>query len=187
MTGSLQQESGLNPFAVNPQSGAYGIAQWLGSRVADFKAFSGKDLRSSTLEEQLAFHQHELTQGKERKAGDLIRAAKTAADAARIHSEAFERPGVEEAAIGNRQRNAAAALDLLKRSNAAAAARIAPQAVNAATRQGAPQASVQTSETNINGPITIQTQATDANGIAQSIGAAMQKFGLAPQANTGMV
>lgn len=42
-------------------------------------------------------------------------------------------------------------------------------------------------ETNINGPITIQTSATDADGIARSIGSSLKKYSYASQANTGLV
>lgn len=42
-------------------------------------------------------------------------------------------------------------------------------------------------ETNINGPITIQTQATDAQGIAREFGKAVSKYSFTvPQANTGL-
>jgi hypothetical protein len=41
-------------------------------------------------------------------------------------------------------------------------------------------------ETNINGPINVQTAATDANGIAKGIGAALQKYSYVPQVNAGL-
>jgi hypothetical protein len=44
-----------------------------------------------------------------------------------------------------------------------------------------------TAETNINGPITIHTQATDAQGIAREFGKAVGKYSFTvPQANTGL-
>lgn len=43
-----------------------------------------------------------------------------------------------------------------------------------------------TSETNINGPINIVTQATDAEGIAKSIKPALGKYAMASQSNTGL-
>lgn len=43
-----------------------------------------------------------------------------------------------------------------------------------------------TSETNINGPITINTQATDAKGIARDMGQQLGKVAFASQANTGL-
>lgn len=44
-----------------------------------------------------------------------------------------------------------------------------------------------TSETNINGPINITTQATDAKGIAKDIGPQMKRHAFVAQANTGVV
>lgn len=43
-----------------------------------------------------------------------------------------------------------------------------------------------TSETNINGPITINTQATDAKGIARDMGQQLSRVAFASQANTGL-
>lgn len=172
IAGSLQQESQLNPGATNPQSGAYGIGQWLGPRRADFKAWAGKDIYGSSLDEQLAFQQYELTQGKERAAGNLLRASRTSADAARIHSEAYERPGAAEANIPQRQ---AYARDILGRIGASASP--------AATR-GGPQSSTSTTDVKV-GTVNIQTQATDAKGIAMAIGPAMREYSFSDQANTG--
>lgn len=46
--------------------------------------------------------------------------------------------------------------------------------------------STSTSETNINGPINIVTQATDAPGIAKGIGQGLKEVAFASQANTGL-
>lgn len=47
--------------------------------------------------------------------------------------------------------------------------------------------SMSTSKTDVKiGQITVQTQATDAAGIAKSIGGALTRYGFVPQANTGM-
>lgn len=43
-----------------------------------------------------------------------------------------------------------------------------------------------TNETNINGPINIVTQATDADGIAKGIGSSLQRYGFASQTNMGL-
>lgn len=97
MAGSLVQESQGKADAVNSKSGAYGVAQWLGSRVKDFKEFSGKDLKGSTLDEQLKFMDYELRKGKERAAGLRLMSAETPEMAAHIHRKYYERPGEEEA------------------------------------------------------------------------------------------
>lgn len=187
IAGSLQQESNLDPAARNPESGAYGIGQWLGSRVADFKKFSGKELVGSSLEDQLKFQQYELTKGNERPAGDKLRATKTAEDAARIHSEAYERPGDDEANIARRQLNAALILQRLQTDNALAAANIPQQAADVTTNTTrSTTTSTTTNETKFTGPVTINTQATDAKGIAKAFATEVSKYGFVPQANTGM-
>lgn len=171
IVGSLTQESGLDPAAKNKQSGAYGIGQWLAPRRADFKAWAGKDIEGSTLDEQLGFQQFELTNGKEKRAGDLLRAAKTAADAAKIHANAYERPGADEANIARRQ----AVANGVMATQSAAASPI-----------GGNKTSMNTSDTKIEA-INIYTQATDAQGIAQALRPAVEKYTFATQANTGMV
>jgi hypothetical protein len=49
-----------------------------------------------------------------------------------------------------------------------------------------PVSSTSSVETNINGPINVQTAATDAQGIAQGIGAALQRYAFVPMANRGL-
>ncbi|NPT59109.1 phage tail tip lysozyme [Paraburkholderia elongata] len=187
ITGSLVQESGVDPSNQNKQSGAYGAGQWLGSRVADFRKWSGHDLEGSSLEEQLAFMQYELTKGNEQAAGRRLRGAKTAAEAAAIHAQYYERPGTAEANIGKRQAYANSIYASLGQANAS---QIASQSVDARSAgQSAASISHMTSsaETNINGPITIHTQATDAQGIAKEFGKAVAKYSFTvPQANTGL-
>lgn len=46
--GAMQFESQLNPNAVNPSSGATGIAQWLGSRLTSLKEFAHKKGKKET-------------------------------------------------------------------------------------------------------------------------------------------
>lgn len=45
----------------------------------------------------------------------------------------------------------------------------------------------QSSAVNINGPINIQTQAKDADGVGRSMGEALRRYAYVPQANTGLV
>lgn len=186
ITGSFTQESNLNPGAVNSKSGAYGIGQWLAPRRADFKAWSGHDIVGSSLDEQLAFFNYEVTKGKEKAAGDKLRAAKTAADAAKIHSDAYERPGADEANVARRQQ-VATAIDASQRASNAAAAAKAPQgaAASVPATAGNTSTSTSTNETKID-TININTQATDADGVAKAMRPAIQKYTYATQANTGM-
>lgn len=74
--GGLLQESNLNPNALNPKSGAYGIAQWLGSRKDNILAIPDYQ----KLETQLAFVIQEFT-SNEVTAGKKLKAAITLEDA----------------------------------------------------------------------------------------------------------
>lgn len=89
---NLRHESKLNPRAVGDSGLAYGVAQWHPDRQANFKAWAGKDIRDSSLMEQLQFVNYELTQGAERRAGQLLRAAQNAQQAGEIVSRYYERP-----------------------------------------------------------------------------------------------
>lgn len=106
---NLQAESGMRPDAVGDSGNAYGVAQWHPDRQRNFKNWSGKDIRSSTLEEQLAFVHHELTAGLERAAGDRLKQAKSAGEAGDIVSRYYERP---KDADGEASRRALAANQL---------------------------------------------------------------------------
>ena len=92
LVANLQAESydRIDPAA--DHAGAYGIAQWRGSRKRDFEQEMGMPLRGSSLMDQLKFVQHELN-NKESKAGDLLKKATTAAEAAAIVDQFYERSG----------------------------------------------------------------------------------------------
>lgn len=89
---NLDQESRLDTGAIGDGGKAYGVAQWHPDRQEDFKQWAGKDIRQSTLEEQLNFVNYELSQGKERQAGDRLRETSSAGDAASVVSRYYERP-----------------------------------------------------------------------------------------------
>lgn len=89
---NLDQESHLDPTEVGDGGKAYGIAQWHPDRQEEFKKWAGKDIRQSTLEDQLNFVNYELIQGKERSAGDKLRGTSSASEAASIVSKYYERP-----------------------------------------------------------------------------------------------
>jgi LysM repeat protein len=92
LVANLQAESydQIDPAAQN--GGAYGIAQWRGSRKRDFEEEMGRPLKGSSLMDQLKFVQHELN-NKESNAGRLLKQATTAAHAAEIVDEFYERSG----------------------------------------------------------------------------------------------
>lgn len=89
---NLQHESGMKADAKGDGGKAYGIAQWHPDRQANFKKWSGKDIRDSTAQEQMRFVNYELTQGAEKKAGNLLRASTNARQAGEIVSKHYERP-----------------------------------------------------------------------------------------------
>ena len=89
---NLQDESGMNPHAIGDGGKAYGIAQWHPDRQANYKRWAGKDIRESSLAEQLDFVNYELKQGAERKAGALLAAARSARQAGDIVARYYERP-----------------------------------------------------------------------------------------------
>lgn len=94
IVGNLQAESGVDPNrAQNGGGPGYGLAQWEAPRQADFKAWAGKDIHQSTFREQLEFIQHELTT-TERGAGNALKGATTASEAAQIFCNKYERPGI---------------------------------------------------------------------------------------------
>lgn len=68
-------EAAGGPTAINPSSGAFGIAQWLGNRKA--KIYPNTDFQT-----QLNFAISELN-GAESRAGNVLRAAQTVGEAAR--------------------------------------------------------------------------------------------------------
>ncbi|AFO47225.1 phage tail tip lysozyme [Pseudomonas putida] len=89
---NLEQESNFQPDAVGDGGNAYGMAQWHPDRQANFAKFSGKDIRQSTAQEQLEFIHYELTRGGEKSAGEKLKMATSAPEAAGIVSQYYERP-----------------------------------------------------------------------------------------------
>jgi murein DD-endopeptidase MepM/ murein hydrolase activator NlpD len=106
------QESGVDPTRdneSNPPSGAHGIAQWLGGRLDNERAFAqqqGKD--PDDLGVQLEFLWYEVTAGSEVPfhALDALKAATTLEDAVTGWELNFERAGTAEADIPRRVQNA---------------------------------------------------------------------------------
>ena len=92
LVANLQAESGqnLDPNIFGDGGAGYGIAQWHGSRQRDFQRIMGKPLKGSSLEDQLKFVQWELTHS-EKRAGARLKDAKTAAEAAAIVDQYYER------------------------------------------------------------------------------------------------
>lgn len=89
---NLKHESGFNPGAVGDNGKAYGLAQWHPDRQEQFKKWSGKDIKGSSMEDQLGFLNYELREGNERRAGTKLMGAKSAAEAAALMTSEYERP-----------------------------------------------------------------------------------------------
>lgn len=184
ITGSLAQESQLSATASN-KAGAYGLAQWTKDRKDDFFRWSGHKLQDSDLQEQTNFMIYELTKGTEKPAGDKIKKTKTAAEAAVAARKYYERPGEDEARDDKRIAYANQFLSSGQQNNAIGVS-------NSVNTPKSPVSNNNTSHTNttdvtINN-LNVHTQATDSNGIAASIGPAIQRttqFGLA-NANTAI-
>jgi peptidoglycan hydrolase-like protein with peptidoglycan-binding domain len=92
IVGNLQAESGVNLKidAVGDGGQAYGIAQWHPPRQANFAKVFGKDIRKSSFKDQLEFVDWEL-KNTESRAGNMLKSAKTPAEAASIVDQYYER------------------------------------------------------------------------------------------------
>lgn len=113
--GALMQESGGNTFDISPTaenpSGAYGIAQWLGSRRDDLNAFAkerGKD--PSDFETQVEFLVHEI-KGNEAESLEAIRGAKSPEEAGMLADQYYERSEGTDEIRSQKAKNARAIYD----------------------------------------------------------------------------
>lgn len=94
--GNMFGESGYNPNAVNPDSKAYGLCQWLGKRKMALKNFAASNGKSvDDLELQLNFLVNEITGDYYKKnCWDKVLAAdNTVANATKLILRHFEVPG----------------------------------------------------------------------------------------------
>jgi len=183
LAANISRESNFNPAAVGDNGKAYGIGQWHPDRQAEFKKRFGKDIQGSTLEEQMAFMQYELTQGNERKAGNILRGTTGAAEAAAAVSTHYERPADKAGEAAKRGQLALAMLGGVPGASQAAAGAGAG-AVAQANLAGAPQAGNRSVETHI-GEVKVYSAATDAPGIAKDMGKSLDYL-FTSQANYGL-
>ena len=167
IAGSFMQESRGMANARNPVSGAYGLGQWLGTRVKDFEKWSGHSLVGSSLDEQIAFFNYE-TEHNEKRAGDRIRAATTAAEAADAHAKYYERPGAQEINLARRE----AFANAIAGQQTLASASAAPLAQPGAAVAG----STRTSTTSVQvGDVHVHTPATDPAAVGQAVKDALRQ------------
>lgn len=107
IVGNLQVESGKNlrTDAVGDSGQAYGVAQWHPDRQAKFQQVMGIPIRQSNFKQQLEFVQWELM-NSEKRAGQMLKAASTAIEAARAIDYGYERSSHQH--LGQRMANAVA-------------------------------------------------------------------------------
>jgi len=180
-------ESTGDKNAVGDGGKAYGLHQWHPDRQANFKQVFGHDIRESTRDEQRRFTDWEL-RNSERAAGEALKRTGSPGEAARVLSTLYERPKY-------------AGLEAVKRSALAAELYRPPGSQPQATvPTGAPAAAAvsaaalppfqipgtSSSETNI-GTIVVNTQATDAQGIADDIKPALERNTFAANSNYGQI
>ena len=84
------ESGGLKTDAVGDGGKAYGIAQWHPDRQGTFQRVYGKPIQQATFQEQLAYVDWELN-NTEKRAGNIIRNAKTAEEAAGLTDQYYER------------------------------------------------------------------------------------------------
>ena len=105
IAGNIAQESGGNPDAVNPKSGAFGIAQFLGDRKTGLFDYAKKNhVFPNDLSTQLDYMMQEL-QGRDKGANqalNLMLDTDNVADAATIFANKYERMGKAEANMPKR-------------------------------------------------------------------------------------
>lgn len=164
IVGNLSYESGLNPGQSGDNGAAYGIAQWHKSRQEAFRKFAGRDIRGSSLADQLRFVNHELTAGGERAAGARLKGANDAAQASDAVEYAYERPSDRAAASSRYDRQG-----------------LAKQLANAAPGTGAPAAShVTVTFKNAPPGLKVETKNTAGAGAKPSVRVDYAMEGLAP-------
>jgi hypothetical protein len=102
---NIKGESDFQPHGPPGDTGkSFGICQWNGQRLVNFRTHFGHDISQSTFGEQLEFVNVELhTSGQEKAAGDLLRLVTTPAAAARVVCLQYERPQNKEKDANDRE------------------------------------------------------------------------------------
>lgn len=179
----LKEESGFRPREYNPAGGgdgARGMGQWRGPRIKRFvDAYGHKPddpniPEDQLFREQLAFLQWELN-NTHAGAGQSLRNARTATDAGNVILREFGIPGPEDQA---RRLNSPASENYLRRFRDTPALRSPTGGNGLLGSLSQPSFSV--------GQIVVNTQATDAPGIARDIGDELARTATVTMANTGL-
>jgi hypothetical protein len=157
-------------------------------RQAEFRRAFGKDIRGSTLDEQLQFVHYELTRGREQAAGRALRGAASAGEAGAIVSAKYERPLNVEKEIAKRSTAASALYGSLGPSGAGVPA-MGPMlaAGNRATYAGgATVNSHNKTETHIGQITVVATDPKDGAKVGQDLRGDLAQHGLIANASYGM-
>ena len=174
IVGNLQQESSLNPNVTNvSRLGIHrGIAQWEPDRQANFKTWAGFDITDprADLMKQAEFVNYELQKGKYIAVGNALKQKKTTEEATNLISHKYEIAG--DSSDYKRLQYAASAYG--ESANMIGAKNTAP--VSAGGNKSEVNTNIQS--------IVVNTQATDANGVARDLGKELQQNTLI---NSGIV
>lgn len=179
VTAGAVAESRLNPNAVNPTSGAFGIGQWLGSRKQELFRRYG---RNPTMQQQMEFLAWELKGGDH--GGKHVLGAGSSQEALHAYITKFMRPAPGAETNGDLARGSAF---LAANQNSRPPAPPASRGMAATAPSRAAQIMAAGPGTNIRiDKIDVHTKATDAKGIARDIGPAIRERTFVTQANRGL-
>jgi len=190
---NIARESSGDPNATGDNGAAKGLAQWnkkvSPDRWANFRRLYGHDIDKSTREEQLEFINWELN-NSHKNAGDRLRRETDERGSAGVVSKYYEIPADEKMEMSLR---GSLAKQLVKPyedplNKALSAAPPSSGNVGAPTSAEFYNATNDNSRTSNNdvrvGTINVQTNATDASGIARDIKPALEKNTFANTANS---
>lgn len=185
-------ESNMNPQEVGDNGSAVGIGQWHPMRQALFRKMYGFDIKNATLDQQLEFSWKELNSTERHALAGIMSAPNNqlASDAA---TNLYFRPSRANRArdLANR-RGISGQLFGYMDSHVDPTRPVFPinamNALNAATGKytSTPITNSSSSEVNLNGPVTITTNATDAKGVVDGLKDYIRTNVLTMQTNTGL-
>jgi len=186
---NLRAESGFDPTITNPTSGAQGIAQWLGPRLARFRQLFGHDPNDKTIDpavnfqQQLQFIMWEL-QNSQATAGAALRAAQSPSDAAFVMMQSYERPSAAEQEQSGPQRMGWA--EQYQRAFAVPPVALPPPVPPSPLASAGPGAGTNVENTTSIGPITITAPTGDANQIAMALKKRLDRYQFNAATNYGL-
>ena len=112
---NLIHESGCNPHGPAGDGGqAMGLCQWHADRRTEFERHFHKSFKDSSFDDQLAFIDYEMTEGKEWEAGNKLKEKTDPRDAAAAVSTYYERPADKAGNAVARARTAAGLVSKLE-------------------------------------------------------------------------